>query len=413
MLMSRQDLPPLRPYLSRLSLLALPLFLACASQDPTSALPAPNPDLGRLVETASIGAESGPDEALFGRISSVWEHQREIYVVDSQVPAVAVFSLDGVHLRTIGREGDGPGEYRRPAAVSVAPNGDIYVLELRGGEGLLIVYSRGGQYLETASFPSSVVGGPFFVDHNKNAYTKVAIRKEDDDEAADLFWGVVIVEHITGAREPIFFYESTSPNSLNWMMRLPTGRTIGRVPYSPREQLALGPGGMTAFGHSDVYRVTIRLPTQEAIVVTRDVPAVTLLPSEAQYHRARATASVRRFFPGWKWNGPDLPKTKPAYVAIRIGLRRNVWVIRQGQGEQLPSCSVRDPATDEELPCWADSHVADVFNHTGQLLRTLRLPRDVGLLDVAYIRDDIVVARSEDDLGVQRIKRYEVLSPPR
>ncbi len=71
-----------------------------------------------LVEEASIGVESGPDEYLFGQIGGVWADEDRIYVADYQVPAVRVYDTSGQYLFDIGRRGQGPGEYEEPWSVA-------------------------------------------------------------------------------------------------------------------------------------------------------------------------------------------------------------------------------------------------------------------------------------------------------
>jgi len=70
-----------------------------------------------LVEEASIGVESGPDEYLFGQIGGVWADEDRIYIADYQVPAVRVYDTSGRYLFDIGSRGQGPGEYESRAAV--------------------------------------------------------------------------------------------------------------------------------------------------------------------------------------------------------------------------------------------------------------------------------------------------------
>ena len=60
----------------------------------------------------SIGQLSGPDELLFGRIQSARRDAAgNLVVADGQAYEIRIFDGEGRHLRSLGREGEGPGEF--------------------------------------------------------------------------------------------------------------------------------------------------------------------------------------------------------------------------------------------------------------------------------------------------------------
>ncbi|MDE0651039.1 MAG: hypothetical protein OXI12_11940, partial [Gammaproteobacteria bacterium] len=61
----------------------------------------------------SIGAVEGPDELLFGRIVSVaLDGAGNFIVADRQSGDIRIFDAAGIHLRTLGGPGEGPGEFQ-------------------------------------------------------------------------------------------------------------------------------------------------------------------------------------------------------------------------------------------------------------------------------------------------------------
>lgn len=54
-------------------------------------------------------------------------------VVDEGRPQVRFYGADGTLLRTVGRFGKGPGEFRSPADARIHPNGSLFVLEAENG----------------------------------------------------------------------------------------------------------------------------------------------------------------------------------------------------------------------------------------------------------------------------------------
>ena len=67
-------------------------------------------------------------EFAFSRISGLGlDTNGYLYVSDAQEDRVDVFALDGRHLATIGRRGQGPGEFRYPTSLAISPAGDLLV----------------------------------------------------------------------------------------------------------------------------------------------------------------------------------------------------------------------------------------------------------------------------------------------
>lgn len=84
-----------------------------------------------LKESWRIGGRTENSDEMFGvivRIAS--DSQGAIYLLDRQLSEVRVFSDHGEYLRTIGREGEGPGEFRRPADMFFLPDGKLAVMQI-------------------------------------------------------------------------------------------------------------------------------------------------------------------------------------------------------------------------------------------------------------------------------------------
>jgi len=66
-----------------------------------------------LVEEVAIGVLDGAEEYLFGQVQDLAvDADGGIYVFDGQVPALRYYDPDGKYVRTLGGEGEGPGEYK-------------------------------------------------------------------------------------------------------------------------------------------------------------------------------------------------------------------------------------------------------------------------------------------------------------
>jgi hypothetical protein len=75
-----------------------------------------------------IGGED--DEEIFGVIVDIIaDDEGNFYLLDAQLNEIKVYSADGEFLRTIGREGEGPGEFRGAFNMFLVPGGNIGVLQ--------------------------------------------------------------------------------------------------------------------------------------------------------------------------------------------------------------------------------------------------------------------------------------------
>ncbi|MYG49055.1 MAG: hypothetical protein F4164_06745 [Gemmatimonadales bacterium] len=79
-----------------------------------------------------VGMLDGPDEYLFGNVSSAIRlEDGSVVVADEQSREVRMFDAGGRHVWTSGREGDGPGEYRGLALLRGCPEAAITVYDRR------------------------------------------------------------------------------------------------------------------------------------------------------------------------------------------------------------------------------------------------------------------------------------------
>ncbi len=87
-----------------------------------------------LEEQWRIGGDNDQD-VLLGVITRVLVDQaNNIYLLDQQLSEVQVFSPAGEHLKTLGRQGDGPGEVNAPGDVVFMPDGTLGLVQIFPGK---------------------------------------------------------------------------------------------------------------------------------------------------------------------------------------------------------------------------------------------------------------------------------------
>ncbi len=123
---------PLRPAIKLNSFLNFTFasFAVLAQAEPGHA--APESYLSTKLDTLvlEIGVVHGDPNQIFGRISDVVvDDQGNILILDEQSYAVSWFSPDGRFRDIVGRDGDGPREFRYPVGMAIGPHGNVHVLD--------------------------------------------------------------------------------------------------------------------------------------------------------------------------------------------------------------------------------------------------------------------------------------------
>ena len=99
-----------------------------------------------IVQDLKIGQQAGKPEYMFSQITSLEvDAKGDIYAAESKENHIRVFDKKGVYLRTVGRPGQGPGEFTFPRHVHVNPAGEIMATD--EGSRSVKVFSPDGTYL--------------------------------------------------------------------------------------------------------------------------------------------------------------------------------------------------------------------------------------------------------------------------
>lgn len=114
------------------------------------------PDKDRILDGQpeglfSIGAADGESwEILAGVKGVAFDPEGTLYVLDGGGFRVLVFGPGGEFIRSFGREGDGPGEFRDPASLAILRNGRIAVADY--GKQVIHVYEASGSHVDSHRF---------------------------------------------------------------------------------------------------------------------------------------------------------------------------------------------------------------------------------------------------------------------
>jgi len=96
-----------------------------------------------LEEVFRLGGWDGGDDEFFGVIVDIEEDaEGNLYVLDAQLNEIKIYGPDGEYLNSIGREGEGPGEFRNAGGLFWLPDGRLGVVQAFPGR-LITLHTDG------------------------------------------------------------------------------------------------------------------------------------------------------------------------------------------------------------------------------------------------------------------------------
>ena len=103
-----------------------------------------------LEEDLVIGREEDENFRFYKWISLDVDRDGNIYVMDRGSFRIQIFNGNGEYLRTIGREGEGPGEFAQPTFIRLDEAGNMYVEDRAKAH----IFDKDGNYVR--AFPKSM-----------------------------------------------------------------------------------------------------------------------------------------------------------------------------------------------------------------------------------------------------------------
>ena len=106
-------------------------------------------------EAMTLGMLEGERQQISGTIRDIdIDHSQAIYILDSQLKEVRVYSKEGEYLNTIGGPGEGPNEFEAPLLLQIDPAGRrIIVTESNRGVRIFAATDDDYAYAWTATIP--------------------------------------------------------------------------------------------------------------------------------------------------------------------------------------------------------------------------------------------------------------------
>lgn len=362
----------------------------------------------RLESEFSIGVLDGAPEYQFGNLRAIAVGADErVYVLDGHGPVIRMYAPDGTYLQDVGREGEGPGEYKRPdSGLVFLPGGRLALRD--PGNGRISLYGADGEYLDSWPVAGSMnTSNPMVVTRGGIALTPVI---------KNLGASVTEWERGMARYHPDGTIDTVDVPDLGYEGAMVSGESENNssqssVPFTAGQEVAYSPLGYFVTGVTDEYRFKLLREDAPIVDISMDYEPVPVNPEEAAIRREQIEQNFRDNFPGWRWNGPPIPDVKPAYEGFLISEEGRVWVRIAVPSERHLSEDERR-AEEERLERPVNPYrapvVFDVFEPTGEYLGRVNTPEGFSTYPQPVIRDRTVWAVVTDELDVARLHRFTV-----
>ncbi|UCE40354.1 MAG: 6-bladed beta-propeller [Candidatus Aminicenantes bacterium] len=306
----------------------------------------------------------------------VWDIQADaqgnIYVLDSGATRIQKYDKNGKYLQTIGRKGQGPGEFERPIMLTLDKDNNLYVGEMAK----IHKFDLEGKFIKMTKIP-------FFY-----------MNFTPDDKRNFVVTGRIIIEGAHNLGVLILDSEGEIRKKIAEFPGLPmheTGTTISHD-YSPELRFAaMGDNGFV-YGYNMDYKLYIAdWSGKNIIIFDKEEHAHTISRKEKNKiidDLVKNTASAQLEWPkSVVEKMANLPHHRPFFDRIRVDDKRRIF-IRQRR-------SVLDES--EEMSF-------DVFGNDGHYLYSTKLP-----FVPMSIRDGFMYHTTySEETGEVKVIRYRV-----
>lgn len=342
-------------------------------------------DAWRVVEELRIGRVEGDGPDVFGQVLGLAvDGSSRLWVLDRHAQGIQVFDSTGAHVRSVGREGRGPGELLQATRVDPGPDGTMWVVD--PGTSRVTVFDTGGTVVETKTVPGGYMIFPWPGGFDDDGFYYVPIPVAGGPALAKLDPSLAPVDTLPAPEDPVErgFFGPLVQGGGGMVANVP-------VPYQGTLTWGVTRRGTLLALVTDQYRLFELDPAGDTVrTFSREFDPLPVTADDVR--------KVREDFEQFTGlaEGIDLsrlPGTKPPTAGFFVDDRDHVWVERVTADPRL------------------SGRIHDVFDPEGRFLGSATLPFPLGRLLRPVARRDRIYGVTTDSLGVQYVVRARVERP--
>ena len=314
----------------------------------------------RFIPELTITDKAMAGKDFFTQLSDLaLDDQGCLYITDAKANNIKKFDAAGSYLGTIGKEGQGPGDFNYPAEIEFSRD-RLYVRELMNPR--ISILDPGGHFIK--SVPISFLEGQW-QEMRALPDGRLVVQKEKSD-----------IRDLNAPHEIFLDLYSSELDFIKTLYRHPIRRnkyiTEPRrinvpIPFAPNVHWETTLEGKVIVGYSEKYELEIHDPDKGKIASFSHAYApleITDKDKEVYFQGMTVTfqgpgggVQRQRGAPDYIVKNTDFPKHKPPFVNVKIDAEGNIWIQLYG------------------LMISPEGPSMDVFDREGRALGKVRIER--------------------------------------
>ncbi len=341
-----------------------------------------NPDYPRegvfqpdLEEDLSIGIEEGDEKYMLNQPQDIKvTDDGTIYIMDWGDTCIKVYDSEGGYLRTVGREGVGPGEFSTPGYMAISSDGEIFLMDGRNQR--VVVLDIQGAHV--GGFRVMGFHSVMRADNKNRLYFQRQTRKEEV-KVLDSWQEIevdTVVKRTEENGEELFSF-GPFKGEKDRMMRTETG--MMGLSSSFRVTWDVDKEGYFYQGFNDIYAIHVFSPEGKKVLTF-----------------GREYTPVNN--PRYKGRGGQY-KYRPAYVPRWVfDEEGNLWIEIYTEDEEKAEDEDRQDKEEKPKPV-----VYDVFSSQGDYLKQVIL-----LNRILHFKNGKIYSIASTEEGFRIVKRFMI-----
>lgn len=275
-------------------------------------------------EDLTIGEAEGDENYMFGsQVSFITDEEGNFYVADSDNKRIQKYDAHGKYLLSIGREGQGPGEFQSLSAPRFDKNHNLYV-----NDGLIqriTFFDRNGKHIKQINIPERYFYNPYFNSKGLLLARKWHAYFEGNIQKRVSLYGIFDSEFnlIKELHEDIIEWTLPAVRNTSSIIKFLSQRSSQEA-FRPEVTCILADNDFIYLGYPNKYEIKIYSPQGKLErIITRDYDPIPVSEKDKESyveeaHEKYNSPSYTKDMKNEAFQNIEFRKYKPAYKSFTL-----------------------------------------------------------------------------------------------